>query len=1196
MGNKKKMKTKFINNSVDGEKNPYKGLVPYSEEDYETFFGRDKDKESLFELVKYNKATVLLGKSGLGKSSLLNAGLIPLLRDEDFLPIRLRYIFSDQRDKDKLTYKDQIRTAFKIAFEKALEKKNYEVKVQSNLDGIPVSTYSPDETLWEYFRRTSHFYIDKENRKRPLTPVLVIDQFEEIFTIGKNHEDQKNILDELYWLIENQLPMKLRKFESMSDSDKEYAEKISNSNISAQFKIILSLREEFLPHLFDLKLKIPSIGDALFRVSYLKKGQAIRIITGPTNALDSKETIDEIIAFVNQITTGKDGMIKEEHLEIEPALLSLLCYQMFKKKEFKTVTKKSLDRLLQDYYDSHMKKYPGKVLEYIEFKLLTETGFRTPHYIDENHPLKNFINNLVDSGILRKFHDGHKEYVEIVHDFLAKVIEDRRDKRIRKKRRTTIIISSVISTLLLLLSLWALYQKQKVEVFRLTTEAYSELRTDNTRAIRIAEAAVKKAWLAPPLRTYQALNEISYSSFERPFYLNITDLSPTDDIHSAVFTKDNQIITAHEDGTVRIRNLAGEEILKINAHKKRAVSVKLFPDGKMFLSASFDKTAALWNFKGKRLQVFEHPAKVIDACISQGGKYILSSSWSDARLWNLQGQLLQEFEHQSYDIPARMSPDGQYILTTPTSTTARIYDFNGQIIIDLKKHTNTLTSATFLPQRDENEKPLILTTSWDHKAVIWNLKGKAVLTVDHGSRIIHSLVSSSGKKILTAGLDGSVRLWDMNGREINRWLKHETGISAVANSQVKNFFLTAAEDGSINLLDSSGNLRSLFGQHKNKIRALSVSPNNRYLFSSSENEKAVLWDLEPNTIFELRHTRYEIVTSALFSKNGKYILTITTTGVAYLWGETGEKLATLEPEKGEHIAKVFFSPQTDFIIAASRNGTIQTWSMDGKKLNSFQKSRKVLKELALSKTGKEIFILQEERPVYLLDLQGEILREFRHSENIVKMVFSPTKEKMLTVDEENSAKLWTIDGEVQAEFTVPKGEFIKFSPSGEHILSAPRQGIAKIMDLEGKVQHQIDLTNGFYEVSSVEFAPSEKWLLVVLKEHLIKKWELEKGTLKDFVEGYNISGTFTPNGQHALITSLDKKATHYDLDGNLLFTFPHKRPVEWAVMSPDSSSMLTFSKSSVATVWLMPHLIPEWLGDSNLPTLSDQEKKELGIE
>ena len=68
--------------AANGRRWPYQGLVPYSEDDAEWFFGRDEWREVIADNMRAYRITVLYGESGVGKSSLLRAGVIRTLREE----------------------------------------------------------------------------------------------------------------------------------------------------------------------------------------------------------------------------------------------------------------------------------------------------------------------------------------------------------------------------------------------------------------------------------------------------------------------------------------------------------------------------------------------------------------------------------------------------------------------------------------------------------------------------------------------------------------------------------------------------------------------------------------------------------------------------------------------------------------------------------------------------------------------------------------------------------------------------------------------------------------------------------------------------------------------------------------------------------------------------------------------------------
>src|SRR6185503_7055906 len=172
------------------------GLQSYSEAQADIFYGRDEEIDLLTNLVKANTLTIVFGKSGTGKTSLLNAGVFPKLRKDYFLPFRIRLEFHDD-SPDLVT---QIKNILKSEIDKY---------------GFKVESYPGEKTLWEYFH--------SEQLWKSVTPILIFDQFEEIFTLAKksNRFGSKELEDfwqELADLVENSIPEKLKE-KFLNDKD-----------------------------------------------------------------------------------------------------------------------------------------------------------------------------------------------------------------------------------------------------------------------------------------------------------------------------------------------------------------------------------------------------------------------------------------------------------------------------------------------------------------------------------------------------------------------------------------------------------------------------------------------------------------------------------------------------------------------------------------------------------------------------------------------------------------------------------------------------------------------------------------------------------------------------------------------------------------------------------------------------------------
>jgi len=221
-----------LTRSLDPE-NPWPGLMPFTEATQAYFHGRDAEVAELLRRVRRERLTILFGQSRLGKTSLLCAGLFPRLRAADFLPMYVRLDW----------------TTAHISPAAQVEQALADNLSEHGVEGRPPR---PDQTLWGYFHdKETEFW----SRRNPLTtPVLVFDQFEEIFTLGHGAASAAAVLDELGALIENRPPESLR---SALDDDPDAARRYDFAKESC--KVILALREDFLPDLEGLRRRMPSI-------------------------------------------------------------------------------------------------------------------------------------------------------------------------------------------------------------------------------------------------------------------------------------------------------------------------------------------------------------------------------------------------------------------------------------------------------------------------------------------------------------------------------------------------------------------------------------------------------------------------------------------------------------------------------------------------------------------------------------------------------------------------------------------------------------------------------------------------------------------------------------------------------------------------------------------------------------------------
>ena len=208
------------------------------------------------ELTPIPILTVLYGRSGLGKTSLLQAGLFPALRERHLLPSYIRF-------------------DLKPGAAPLTQQLHHAVRDSIRADVPDPMLPSDDESLWEYLHRMNFELWSARNY--PLTPVIVLDQFEELFTLGERVPDLVDTFrNELGDLVENRIPADLA---TRIDNDEAVASRFNLR--SHNYKLLISLREDFLPDLEGWCRLIPSLARSRVRLLHLSVNEAFDAVHEP---------------------------------------------------------------------------------------------------------------------------------------------------------------------------------------------------------------------------------------------------------------------------------------------------------------------------------------------------------------------------------------------------------------------------------------------------------------------------------------------------------------------------------------------------------------------------------------------------------------------------------------------------------------------------------------------------------------------------------------------------------------------------------------------------------------------------------------------------------------------------------------------------------------------------------------------------
>lgn len=468
---------------MTNNQNPWVGLRAYTEG--EILYGRDKDILELTTYVLAETEVVLYGKSGTGKSSIINAGVLPSARRNGFVPITIRL---DHR-LSAPSYLSQIRNA--------IVKSGITIK-----KATPVHSEN-NPLLWEFFHCNE--FLDADGKKVRL--LIIFDQFEEIFTLQDSKEKREQFFREVADLLNDIKPRELCNesnqeitadvdLKNTASNDEDIFAQIDqldindcvDSTLFVENKIhfVFTLREDYLSDFEYYTQKIPALKQHRYAFRPIDENQAMEIITKPQKGLVSEDVAKQIIAKVSK-TNNSDS---SSNSGIDTSILSLFLSQLYQRlpENATSISADMLDKfgknIIKDYYVSAVSdetKIRPNAVKWIEDLLLTKDNHR------DNKDIKDVLEKNIgltleelnylekNKRILTRFKRSKTTRIEFVHDVIAEVAaqhkqdilaeskarveHQRQERRAKRKLWQTIIICAIVA-ILAICGMWCFMPKQ----------------------------------------------------------------------------------------------------------------------------------------------------------------------------------------------------------------------------------------------------------------------------------------------------------------------------------------------------------------------------------------------------------------------------------------------------------------------------------------------------------------------------------------------------------------------------------------------------------------------------------------------------------------------------------------------------------------------------------------------------------------
>ncbi|MGC9504553.1 AAA family ATPase [Baaleninema sp.] len=1060
------------------------------------------------------KLIVLYGPSGVGKSSLVDAGLVPALHQStlasrEVLPVVLR-VYSQWRDR--------------------LARQLYTALVQANAKSLALKYLAPtQETHLEQLLETLTAIVDR-NR----IVVLIFDQFEEFFFVRPPNPYRR-----LFY---------------------EFLDRCFNI---PYVKVVLSLREDYLHYLLECDRQIPidAIANDILNKNhryYLSNfspddtRHLIRHLTATRPHLELENAlIDELVGDLSRET----GDVRPIELQIVGASLQEDNITTLNKyRQLGTHPKQELvERFLEDALCDCGAENED-IARHILYSLTDKHG---------NRPIKSYgelvrdlsgqadtldstfksvldliLEIFVKSGLVSLLPEVPNNRYQLVHDYLVPFIRQHRERADSQAVADLRAQNQKLSREKNILQQLTLAQKRQRQsdtrlkrflvagavvslLGTVTLGIFANVAQRERRNAAIAEIEARNAAAVSPSTpdSFAALLQSLYAASKIQRLNPPPDLSLQSDtvrnlqqnldaarernrleghrnsVVDVSFSADGSFIaTASWDDTVRLWHGNGELMAVLAGHEKPVNSVSISPDGTLIASGSSDGTVKLWNRDGRLVNTLTPGAMVTSVAFSPDGE-VLAATGDDGtvQLWTAAGERLNRWTgHDGFVLAMTFDREGTTLWTAGSDRIAVAWTLEGTEIQRLNGHQGEVTGISL------DSDGSIATVSTDKTLKLWNADGSLSRSIPTADLLFDVSFSPDGTALATTGEDRTVKLWNRDGSLQQTLAGHRNRVWAVSFSPTEDLLATASTDTTVRLWQRENLRRSTLADHVATVWAVSFSPTEDLVATASADKTVKIWNLD-GTLRQTLNGHQDRVHSIAFSGDGRQFVTASADGTARLW-KVGEAESARVFNHPDSVKSASFSPDGTFLATASRDGSIVIWRVsDGVRVRTIAAHAEQVNAVMWSPDGKTLLSASDDRTFALWSFEGALLQRVETPSAVYWATFDPKGEVIATASKDNTVKFWnregvhlqTFEGKTALEGHTAPVNWVSFSPDGNLLASVGNDRTVKLWQPDGTLVTEFEAHND--SILSVSFHPKGHLFATASKDGTAKLWLLPEG-------------------------------------------------------------------------------------------------------
>ncbi len=1165
---------------------------------------RQQDIQNLIQRLSRDdhKLIIIHGRSGVGKSSLVNAGLVPALKNTSLaarncLPVIVQGYTNWIRDLERSLAQSLLTDECYSSSKSSLKELWYQVVAnpyQQKLEEALITTQTKayqDYLSEDLILNPSAFVLQQlhQNAEQNLLTVLIFDQFEEFFFVS-SHPKKRKIFYEFLQIVLN-LPF---------------------------VKVVLSLREDYLHYLLECDdlINLEAINNNILdkKIRYHLRDFTLAEAKAVIERLTQRAKLELEPALIDALV--KD--LADERQEVRPielqvvgaqlqeegehGITTLAQYQQLGIKPKAELIKHSIEQVIRDCgpeneaaaWEILFALTDEKLTRPIKTKAELMTVARC--YCWENqkitleqkrdqfqiHHLENsslleepesFLDVILESGLLLRRREEPEDCYQLLHDYLVFPIRERyalneqqRQTEIKQRLNQAQAEKWQAQKALEKLSREQLVQRnQRLQRWLCVSLVVTGLLGFSAKVTHHQKQRADQQKQFANLATLTASSEaLFFSQYKFDSLMEslraarqFQALKRTSHLTSELTTMETRIAA-----TLQQSVYGTEEHNRLESHQDMVWDVAFSPTGEQIASASVDKTIKIWTPKGQLLRtLIGHNARLASISFSPTSETLVSASQDGIiKIWPLQltgsREPISIKAHQDSVSCVTFSPDGRFIASVSEDQTLKLWTAEGELIRTLWVSATPLKWVSFSP-----DSQVLAVASDEGTVKIMELDGTIVYNLRHSAKTREKVYAVSfspdGRWIATVGADQTLKLWTRRGRLVNTLKANTKVIFGVKFSPDSKLVATASEDKSIHLWTVEGTLLKRWQGHGDKVTNISFSPDGKVLASSSYDKTVKLWSLDQIPLETLSGHQHRVL-AVSFSPNGQLLASASHDKTVKLWSRNGILLTTLYGHQ-DRVIGVSFSPDGQLLATTGYDRTVKLWNVGNKDQFLNTKFPEFL---------RPSFIV----PVSPLKSIKPLKSWIAHDDSIMGISFSPDGKQIATASKDKTIKIWSADGQLLQVLTGHQGwvNSVAFSPDSQMLASGGEDGLIKFWDREGKLLKTIEADQG--SVWSVSFSPDHQVLASAGYDNTVKIWDRNGYLLNTLLKGSSDSATsvtFSPDSQLIASASFDGTAKLWSRhDGTLLKTLVgHRDSVMGVSFSPDGRILASASRDQTLILW-----------------------------